>query len=112
MLFTLAVFALLGLLGLVLLTVRESPVRVSQMLRDLDARPETKRAAAAEQPSDLTPTTPEAGGIDELNFTRSLLALSTIHLQARGDSPKPESGESSSWELVRHARSKNPGQEL
>lgn len=51
---------------------------------------------------------PYSDPISELSFTRSLLALSTIGLQARDGSPERGPVESSSLVSVRRAQSKSP----
>lgn len=57
-------------------------------------------------------TLPQPDPVSELNFTRSLLALSKVGLLARGGSPEPVPDESSLLVLAHPARSKNPDQAL
>ena len=77
-------------------------------LIQLFANPEWRRPV----PDSALEQVPTSDAASELNFTRSLLALSTIGLQARDGSPEPGSAESSSLVSVRHAQSKNPDRAL
>lgn len=84
--------------GLALSTVsqRESRSKLIRLFAD----------TTAVQPS--TPDLPRMDSVSELNFTRSLLALSKVGSLNRGGSPEPAPGESSSLVLVHRAQSKNP----
>ncbi len=98
-------------LSLSIANLRDSRNRLIRLFPDTDDLRGTSNAAL-KQVQEQIAALPYSDPISELSFTRSLLALSTIGLQARDGSPEPGSVESSSLVSVRHAQSKNPGRAL
>ncbi len=88
-------------LAVSLVSLRESRNKLIQLFAD---------RADAVQPQ--TVVLPRIDAVSELNFTRSLLALSRVDSLTRGGSPELGPGESSSLVSVRPVRLKNPDRAL
>ena len=103
--------AFVASLSLSIINLRDSHNRLIRLFGDVDERCTESDSALKEVQAQIA-ALPYSDPISELSFTRSLLALSTVGLQARDGSPEPGSAESSSLVSVRHAQSKNPDRAL
>lgn len=103
--------AFVASLSLSIANLRESRNRLIRLFADANDRRGTCNSAVQQVQAQMA-ALPYSDPISELSFTRSLLALSTIGLQARDGSPEPGSVESSSLVSVRHAQSKSPDRAL
>lgn len=103
--------AFVASLSLSIVNLRDSRNRLIRLFADAEDRRGTCDSATRQVQAESA-ALPGSDPISELNFTRSLLALSTVGLQARDGSPEPGSVESSSLVSVRHAQSKSPDRVL
>lgn len=99
--------AFVASLSLSIVNLRESHGRLLRLFAETGDGRETRPQALAGVQAQIA-VLPYTDPISELSFTRSLLALSTIGLLIRDDSPEPGRAESSSLVSIHRTQSQSP----